>query len=86
MHSVGGGWLYLSYIYYSAIYVQCLTVPITNEMLRMLATTMRINNFQYQVMLATRYPLTPYRLHIHIVMSGCIVFGIFSVFFNRGVL
>ena len=53
-------WLYLSYIYYSAIYVQCLTVPITNEMLRMLATTMRINNFQYEVMSAKRYPLTPY--------------------------
>ena len=44
------------YIYYSGIYKHNLTL----RMLRILATTMRINNFQYEVMSAKRYPLTPY--------------------------
>ena len=33
-------------------------------MLTILPTTMRINNFQYEVMSAKRYPLPPYRLNI----------------------
>ena len=58
----GGGTHYIiaMYIYYSGIYKHNLTLRITKEMLRILATTMRINNFQYEVMSAKRYPLTPY--------------------------